>query len=116
MDKQLQKGRPKAIVLPFRSKKQGFEGGVGMGLHFLLGNIMILNRGLAEMWFGWRTKKIFSERDAFMSYCRNEAGGDSRSQRESAPVARKIPGVISYSDRPNLKPRTPSCLNSNERL
>ncbi len=71
---QVQKpSRPKAIVLPFRSKNGGLTGGVGMGLHFLLGNMLILNRSLAEMWFGWRVRKIFPKYDAFMSYCRNES-------------------------------------------
>jgi hypothetical protein len=73
IDKTHQEIKPQAIVFPIRTKNRESQRNVGMGLHFLLGNVMILNSGLKEMWFGWRVKKIFPEYEDLMSYCRNES-------------------------------------------
>lgn len=43
--------------------------GVGLGLHFLLGNVMAVHPLLNEFWFGWRVNKIFAGQDQFTSYC-----------------------------------------------
>ena len=72
IDKTSQMAGPQAIVLPLRTIRREDQGNAGMGLHFLLGNVMILNSGLKEMWFGWRVKKIFPEYKQFRSYCRCE--------------------------------------------
>ncbi len=72
IDKTHQKTKPQAIVFPIRTKNRESQGGVGMGLHFLLGNVMILNSGLKEMWFGWRVNKIFPEYEDFRSYCHDK--------------------------------------------
>jgi hypothetical protein len=59
------------IVLPFQPRKgQPFDG-TGLALHFLLGNVLVLHTGLKEMWFGWRVKKIFAQKEAFQRYCRD---------------------------------------------
>ncbi|MFQ5485049.1 MAG: tetratricopeptide repeat protein [Desulfobacterales bacterium] len=72
IDKTSQNAKPQAIVLPLRTMHHEDQESAGMGLHFLLGNVVILNSGLKEMWFGWRIKKIFPEYKQFISYCRCE--------------------------------------------
>ena len=46
--------------------------GVGLALHFLLGNTIVLHTGLTEFWFGWRVKKIFPEKKDLAVYCRGK--------------------------------------------
>ena len=59
------------IVLPFRPQHPQPFSGIGLALHFLLGNVLVLHTGLKEMWFGWRVKKIFPQQEAFQHYCRD---------------------------------------------
>jgi hypothetical protein len=59
------------IVLPFRPQTTERFNGVGLALHFLLGNVMVLHSSLKEMWFGWRLKKLFPDQNQFQRFCRN---------------------------------------------
>lgn len=52
---------------------QGYDG-VGLGLHFLLGNVMAVHPLLNEFWFGWRVAKLFIDQDQFTRYCWGEIG------------------------------------------
>jgi len=61
------------IVLPLRTEHQDPFNGIGLALHFLLGNVLALHTGLKEMWFGWRVKKIFAQQQDFQRYCRDSA-------------------------------------------
>lgn len=58
------------IVLPFQPMPGQSYDGVGLALHFLLGNVMVLHSGLKELWFGWRIKKLFKTASLFADYCR----------------------------------------------
>ena len=60
--------RPKCIVMPLRPEPGQTDTGVGLGLHFLIGNIIVLHSTFQEFWFGWRYKKIFPEEAAFVDY------------------------------------------------
>ena len=62
----------RCIVLPFRSEAGNVSGSIGLALHFLLGNVLVLHPGLRECWFGWRVTRIFSEFKTFSRYCRGE--------------------------------------------
>ena len=64
--------KPKLIVLPFQPQESGKNDGIGLGVHFLLGNVVALHTGLKEFWFGWRVKKIFLERERLTAYCHGE--------------------------------------------
>ncbi len=66
------KGRPQCIVLPFQPDPSEDFNGVGLALHFLLGNVMALHTGLKECWFGWRVNKIFPEKTDLKAYCRGK--------------------------------------------
>jgi hypothetical protein len=66
------KDRPKCIVLPFQPDPPADFNGVGLALHFLLGNVMVLHTGLKEFWFGWRTNRIFPEKTDLQAYCRGK--------------------------------------------
>ena len=59
---------PKCIVMPLRPESGQSYNGVGMGIHFMLGNIIVLHTGFKEMWFGWRYKKIFPDANALIRY------------------------------------------------
>ena len=59
--------KPRLIVLPLQH-----EGGAGLAIHFLLGNVVALHTDLKEFWFGWRVKKIFLEKARFLAYCHGE--------------------------------------------
>jgi hypothetical protein len=61
------------IVLPFHTAGHQPFNGTGLALHFLLGNVLVLHTGLKEMWFGWRVKKIFADKQSFQDYCREAA-------------------------------------------
>jgi len=62
--------RPKLIVMPFQPiVGQSFDG-IGLGLHFFMGNLFGVHGGLTECWFGWRVKKIFPDSVLFKDYCR----------------------------------------------
>lgn len=62
----------KCIVLPFQPMPGISFDGVGLALHFLLGNVLVLHGGLKELWFGWRVKKLFDDAGALSAYCRGE--------------------------------------------
>ncbi|MFH1102270.1 MAG: hypothetical protein V1714_00700 [Pseudomonadota bacterium] len=64
--------KPKAIVLPLWVFKGTQLDGIGLGLHFLLGNVLVLNSRLQEMWFGWRVKMIFPQKEDLVTYFRGE--------------------------------------------
>jgi tetratricopeptide (TPR) repeat protein len=66
------KDRPQCIVLPFQPDPSEDFNGVGLALHFLLGNVMALHTGLKECWFGWRANKIFPEKTDLKAYCRGK--------------------------------------------
>lgn len=66
------KDRPQCIVLPFQPDPSEDFNGVGLALHFLLGNVMVLHTGLKECWFGWRVNKIFPEKTDLKAYCRGK--------------------------------------------
>jgi hypothetical protein len=63
------KTKPRLIVLPFQPHEGQAYDGTGLGVHFLLGNVMALHTGLREFWFGWRVKKIFLEKERLRAYC-----------------------------------------------
>ena len=58
------------IVLPFRPESSQQFNGIGLALHFLIGNVLVLHTRFKEMWFGWRAKKIFPTPALFQHYCR----------------------------------------------
>jgi hypothetical protein len=61
--------KPRLIVLPLQPQEKNAYKGAGLAIHFLLGNIVALNTGLKEFWFGWRVKKIFLEKEKLQAYC-----------------------------------------------
>jgi hypothetical protein len=62
--------RPKCIVLPLQMSPAD---GVGLALHFLLGNVIAVHTGFAECWFGWRVAKIFETSAGLRAYCRAQS-------------------------------------------
>ena len=66
------KFKSRLVVLPFQSQKTQTYDGIGLAVHFLLGNIVAIHTGLKEFWFGWRVKKIFPEKERFVAYCRGK--------------------------------------------
>ena len=64
--------KPRLIVLPLQPKEGQAYDGIGLGVHFLLGNVVAPHTGLKEFWFGWRVKKIFLEKERLRAYCRGE--------------------------------------------
>jgi hypothetical protein len=61
---------PQCIVLPLQPDASEDFSGVGLALHFLMGNVMALHTGLKECWFGWRVNRIFPEKSNLKAYCR----------------------------------------------
>ena len=66
------KSKPRLIVLPFQPREGRPYDGTGLGVHFLLGNVMALHTEFKEFWFGWRVKKIFAKKERLSAYCRGE--------------------------------------------
>ena len=66
------KDMSRCIVLPLQPESAPDFNGVGLALHFLLGNTIVLHTGLKEFWFGWRVKKIFPEKNDLAAYCRGK--------------------------------------------
>ena len=62
--------KDQCIVLPLRPLPPQRFNGIGLALHFLIGNILVLHTNLKEMWFGWRVRKIFPEASSLKRYCR----------------------------------------------
>ncbi|UCF83391.1 MAG: hypothetical protein JSV50_19805 [Desulfobacteraceae bacterium] len=67
-----EESKPRLIVLPLQPKEGQAYDGIGLGVHFLLGNVVALHTGLKEFWFGWRVKKIFLKKEKLRAYCRGE--------------------------------------------
>lgn len=69
-----EKGKLRFIVLPLQPETAAQYTGVGLALHFLLGNTVVLNTNLKEFWFGWRTSKLYPTREELTAYLkgRNE--------------------------------------------
>jgi len=66
------KCKSRLVVLPFQPQEEQAYYGIGLAIHFLLGNIVAIHTGLKEFWFGWRIKKIFPEKEKLVVYCRGE--------------------------------------------
>jgi len=64
--------KPKLIVMPLRPAQGQTYNGIGLGVHFLLGNMVAHHNGLKEFWFGWRVKRIFHKKNNFLDYCQGE--------------------------------------------
>ena len=63
-----EKGKLRFIVMPLQPETADKYNGVGLALHFLLWNTVVLNTNLKEFWFGWRTKKLFPAREDLTAY------------------------------------------------
>ncbi|MBT3175912.1 MAG: hypothetical protein HOG03_04260 [Desulfobacula sp.] len=68
--------RPKLIVLPLQPDAAQEYNGIGLGIHFLLGNMVAIHPQLSEFWFGWRVSKIFKSVSDFQAFCRDNKGLD----------------------------------------
>ena len=64
--------KDRLIVLPLQPEKGQAYDGLGLGVHFLLGNVLAPHTGLKEFWFGWRVKKIFLKKENLTAYCRGD--------------------------------------------
>jgi tetratricopeptide (TPR) repeat protein len=64
--------KPRLIVLPLQPKEGQTYDGIGLGVHFLLGNVVAPHTGLKEFWFGWRVKNIFPQKENLIAYCHGE--------------------------------------------
>jgi len=64
------KSKNKLIVLPLQPEKSQEYDGTGLGIHFLLGNVVAVHTGLKEFWFGWRLTKIFKGKNHLQAYCK----------------------------------------------
>ncbi len=62
--------RPKIVVLPLQPDRGQDFNGMGLGIHFLLGNLLAVHTGFAEFWFGWRIKNLFSKIEDLRSFTR----------------------------------------------
>jgi hypothetical protein len=61
--------KDRLIVLPIQPEKYQAYDGIGLAIHFLLGNVVATHTGLKEFWFGWRVKKIFLTNERLIAYC-----------------------------------------------
>ena len=68
-----EKSKPRLVVLPLIPHEGQAYNGIGLGIHFLLGNVVAVHTGLKEFWFGWRVKKIFPEKEMLKAYCHGKA-------------------------------------------
>ena len=66
------KGQYRFIVLPFTPKSAEPFDCVGLTLHFLLGNIIVLHTNLKEFWFGWRVNQLFPQKKKLEDYCQGK--------------------------------------------
>jgi tetratricopeptide (TPR) repeat protein len=62
--------KSRLIILPLQPEKTVEFDGTGLGVHFLLGNVVAVHTGLKEFWFGWRVTKIFRGKNQLIAYCR----------------------------------------------
>jgi hypothetical protein len=65
----MEKQKCQCIVMPFVSQQRETSCCVGLALHFLLGNVIVLNSSFDELWFGWRVKKLFPNPDQLFDHC-----------------------------------------------
>ena len=68
--------KPKLIVLPLQPDVDQKYNGIGLGIHFLLGNMIAIHPELAECWFGWRVNKIFKTASDLQAFCRGSKAID----------------------------------------
>ena len=64
--------KPRLVVLPLQPQEGQAYDGIGLGVHFLLGNVVASHTGFKEFWFGWRVKKIFPRKESLIAYCHGE--------------------------------------------
>lgn len=64
--------REKLIVMPLTPAQGQEYNGIGLGIHFFLGNIMAVQDKLMEFWFGWRVNKLFNSTDQLHAYCQGK--------------------------------------------
>jgi tetratricopeptide (TPR) repeat protein len=62
--------KSRLIILPLQPEKTIESDGTGLGVHFLLGNVIAVHTGLKEFWFGWRMTKLFRGKNHLHAYCR----------------------------------------------
>jgi len=68
-----EKGKHRLIVLPIQPQSSNDFNGIGLALHFLLGNTIAVNTDLKEFWFGWRVKKLFSQEKDLKAFTHGQA-------------------------------------------
>ncbi|HJO62760.1 MAG TPA: hypothetical protein QF571_08055 [Desulfobacterales bacterium] len=49
----------RCIVFPLLSGSGSEFNGIGLAIHFLLGNVIALHTRFREFWFEWRVGKVF---------------------------------------------------------
>jgi len=67
-----EKGKHRLIVLPLQPQSPNDFSGIGLALHFLLGNTIVANTYLKEFWFGWRVKKLFPQKNDLTAFTRGQ--------------------------------------------
>jgi len=68
------------IVMPFQPESEQVYSGIGLGLHFLIGNVMAVQTLLKEFWFGWRVNKLFKNQVEIVEFCQGKKGLDNIEQ------------------------------------
>ena len=68
------------IVMPFQPDSEQVYNGIGLGLHFLIGNVMAVQTLLKEFWFGWRVNKLFKNQVEIVEFCQGKKGLDNIEQ------------------------------------
>ena len=63
---------PRCIVLPLLSGSGSKFNGIGLAVHFLLGNVIALHTRFREFWFGWRVGKVFKNANDLKAYNRGK--------------------------------------------
>ena len=64
--------RPRCVVLPIVSRDPEAPG-IGLAVHFLFGNVIVLHPAFREFWFGWRVAAVFPSKSDLTTYC---SGGE----------------------------------------
>jgi len=72
--------RHRFIVMPFQPESEQVYSGIGLGLHFLIGNVMAVQTLLKEFWFGWRVNKLFKNQVEIVEFCQGKKGLDNIEQ------------------------------------
>ena len=86
--------KSRLIVLPLQPEKTIEFDGTGLGVHFLLGNVVAVHTGLKEFWFGWRMTKIFRGKNQLSAYCRgNEPLPDIARLGEEQQIRYRLEGT-----------------------